>query len=111
MTDSDEQANIYFDVAEKPGVSNLLSLLSCCSGQSIESLIPQYQDKMYGHLKGDVAEAVVSLIEPIQAKYQAYRNDQAFLDEVMRNGAEKASVRASKIISSVYDAIGFIAKP
>jgi tryptophanyl-tRNA synthetase len=111
MTDSDEQANIYFDVAEKPGVSNLLSLLSCCSGQSIESLIPQYQDKMYGHLKGDVAEAVVSLLEPIQAKYHAYRNDQAFLDEVMRNGAEKASARARQIISSVYDAIGFIAKP
>lgn len=111
VTDSDEQANIYFDVAEKPGVSNLLSLLSCCTGQTVESLVPQYEDKMYGHLKGDVAEAVVSLLEPIQAKYQQYRNDQAFLDEVMRNGADKASERASKIITSVYDAIGFIAKP
>ena len=111
VTDSDEQANIYFDVAEKPGVSNLLSLLSCCTGQTIESLLPHYQDKMYGHLKADVAEAVVSLLEPIQAKYHAYRNDQVFLNDVMRNGAEKASVRARQIISSVYDAIGFIAKP
>jgi len=111
VTDSDEQANIYFDVAEKPGVSNLLSLLSCCTGQTVESLVPQYQDKMYGHLKGDVAEAVVSLLEPIQAKYQQYRNDQAFLEQVMRDGAEKASARASGIITSVYDAIGFIAKP
>ena len=50
VTDSDEQANIYFDVAEKPGVSNLLSLLSCCTGQTIEQLVPQYEDKMYGHL-------------------------------------------------------------
>jgi tryptophanyl-tRNA synthetase len=111
VTDSDEQANIYFDVAEKPGVSNLLSLLSCCTEQSVEQLVPQYEDKMYGHLKGDVAEAVVALLEPIQEKYHQYRNDQAFLDSVMRSGAEKASARASKIITSVYDAVGFIAKP
>jgi len=111
VTDSDEAANIYFDVAEKPGVSNLLSLLSCCTGQTIEQLVPQYEDKMYGHLKGDVAEAVVALLEPIQEKYHQYRNDQAFLDSVMRSGAEKASARASKIITSVYDAVGFIAKP
>ncbi|NQZ79982.1 MAG: tryptophan--tRNA ligase [Colwellia sp.] len=111
VTDSDEQANIYFDVAEKPGVSNLLSLLSCCTGQTIEQLVPQYEDKMYGHLKGDVAEAVVALLEPIQEKYHQYRSDQAFLDSVMRSGAEKASARASKIITSVYDAVGFIAKP
>ncbi|MFT5758673.1 MAG: tryptophanyl-tRNA synthetase [Alteromonadaceae bacterium] len=111
VTDSDEQANIYFDVAEKPGVSNLLSLLSCCTGQTIEQLVPQYEDKMYGHLKGDVAEAVVALLEPIQEKYHQYRSDQAFLDSVMRSGAEKASAQASKIITSVYDAVGFIAKP
>jgi tryptophanyl-tRNA synthetase len=111
VTDSDEAANIYFDVAEKPGVSNLLSLLSCCTGQTVEQLVPQYEDKMYGHLKGDVAEAVVALLEPIQEKYHQYRSDQAFLDSVMRSGAEKASARASSIITSVYDAVGFIAKP
>ena len=111
VTDSDEQANIYFNVAEKPGVSNLLSLLSCCTGQTVEQLVPQYTDKMYGHLKGDVAEAVVALLEPIQQKYHEYREDQAFLEDVMRKGAEKASARASGLIKSVYDAVGFIAKP
>ena len=111
MTDSDEQARIYFDVAEKPGVSNLLSLLSCTTGQSVESLVPQYEDKMYGHLKGDVAEAVVALLEPIQAKFHQYREDQAFLEQVMRDGADKASEQASKVLAKVYDAVGFIAKP
>lgn len=111
VTDSDEQANIYFNIEEKPGVSNLLSLLSCTTGTSVADLVPQYEDKMYGHLKGDVAEAVVAMLEPIQAKYQEYRNDQAFLEQVMRNGADKASERASKVLASVYDAIGFIAKP
>jgi tryptophanyl-tRNA synthetase len=111
MTDSDEQANIYFDIAEKPGVSNLLSLLSCCTGKTVESLVPEYTDKMYGHLKGDVAEAVVALLEPIQEKYHQYRNDQAFLDSVMRQGAEKASAHAQTVLKSVYEAIGFIPRP
>lgn len=111
VTDSDEQARIYFDVAEKPGVSNLLSLLSCCTGSSIASLVPQYEDKMYGHLKGDVAEAVVSILEPIQTKFKEYREDQAFLDSVMRQGADKASEHASKVLAKAYDAVGFITKP
>jgi len=111
VTDSDEQANIYFDIAEKPGVSNLLSLLSCTTGKSVAELVPEYEDKMYGHLKADVAEAVVALLAPIQARYHQFRNDQAYLDEVMRKGAEKASVRASKLLAEVYQAVGFIAKP
>ena len=111
VTDSDEQANIYFDIAEKPGVSNLLSLLSCTTGTKIEDLIPQYEDKMYGHLKGDVAAAVVAMLEPIQQKYHQYREDEEFLNKVMRNGAEKASARASKVLAAVYDAIGFIPRP
>ena len=111
MTDSDEQARIYFNVEEKPGVSNLLSLLSCTTGQSVESLVPGYEDKMYGHLKGDVADAVVALLEPIQEKFHQYRQDQAYLNQVMSQGAEKASARAAKVLTSVYDAVGFIAKP
>jgi len=111
MTDSDEQARIYFDVQEKAGVSNLLTLLSCTTGQSVEQLVPQYEDKMYGHLKGDVAEAVVATLTPIQERFNEYRNDQAFLNEVMRNGADKASERATKVLDAVYNSVGFIAKP
>ncbi|MGJ8682380.1 tryptophan--tRNA ligase [Paraglaciecola sp.] len=111
VTDSDEQARIYFDTAEKPGVSNLLSLLSCATGQSIADLVPQYEDKMYGHLKGDVADAVVALLEPIQAKFAELRNDQTELDRIMRNGAEKAQARAEDTLAKVYKSIGFIPKP
>ena len=111
VTDSDEAANIYFDLEEKPGVSNLLSLLSCATGKTVAELVPEYEDKMYGHLKGDVANAVVELLEPIQEKFHAYRADQEFLEEVMRKGAEKASARASKVLASVYEAVGFIPRP
>lgn len=111
VTDSDEQARIYFDTQEKPGVSNLLTLLSCATGKNVEALVPEYEDKMYGHLKGDVADAVVNLLEPIQQRYHELRSDRSQLDLIMREGAEKASARAAKTLASAYKAVGFITKP
>ncbi|APD84936.1 tryptophan--tRNA ligase [Alteromonas marina] len=111
VTDSDEQANIYFNPTEKPGVSNLLTLLSLATGKSVKALEPEYTDKMYGHLKGDVADAVVALLEPIQNRYAEIRADRAYLDDVMRQGAEKASARAAETLAKVYKAVGFIPKP
>lgn len=111
VTDSDEQARIYFDTQEKPGVSNLLTLLSCATGKSIESLVPEYEDKMYGHLKGDVADAVVALLEPIQNQYAKLRDDRSYLDQVMKDGAQKASSKAEGTLKKVYEAVGFITKP
>ncbi len=111
VTDSDQQARIYFDIKEKPGVSNLLSLLSCCTGKTVAEIEPTFEGKMYGHLKVEVADAVVAMLAPIQEKYHLYRKDHTFLEQVMRQGAEKASLRASKVISAVYDAVGFIARP
>ena len=110
VTDSDEQARIYFDVEEKPGVSNLLTLLSCSTGQSIEELVPQYENKMYGHLKGDVANAVVDFITPLQARFHEYRSDMSFLNSVMKEGAEKAAQRAEKTLLKVHQAVGMVAK-
>lgn len=111
VTDSDEQARIYFSPEEKAGVSNLLTLLSCTTGKSIESLVPEYEDKMYGHLKTDVADAVVSFIEPMQQRFHEIRADQAYLNDVMKKGAEGASERASQTLQAVYDAIGLVKKP
>jgi len=111
VTDSDEQARIYFDVAEKPGVSNLLSILSCCTNRTIAELVPEYEDKMYGHLKADVADAVVALLEPLQEKYNVLREDRAELENIMKKGAERASERAAKTLASVYEAVGFIPRP
>jgi len=108
VTDSDDQARIYFDKTEKPGVSNLLSLLSCATGTSIETLVPSYEDKMYGHLKSDVADAIVALIEPIQDKYHTLRDDQTELNRIMREGSERASQRAAITLAKAYEAVGFV---
>ncbi len=108
VTDSDEQARIYFDLAEKPGVSNLLSLLSCATGRSVESLVPEYEDKMYGHLKGDVAQAVVAMLDPIQSEYKRIRNDNQYLHQVMQQGSAKAQAIASDTLNKVYQTLGFV---
>ncbi|KZN31516.1 tryptophan--tRNA ligase [Pseudoalteromonas luteoviolacea] len=111
VTDSDEQARIYFDRQEKPGVSNLLTLLSVATGRSVEALVPEYEDKMYGHLKKDTAAAVVEMLTPIQSRFREIRADQTLLDNIMRNGAEKAGERAEKTLKAVFDAVGFIPRP
>ena len=108
VTDSDEQARIYFDPKEKAGVSNLLSILSTCTGKSIETLVPEYEGKMYGHLKTDVADAVVTLIEPIQEKFSELRGDREELNRIMHQGAEQARAQASSTMKRVHNALGFI---
>lgn len=111
VTDSDEQARIYFDTEEKPGVSNLLSILSAATGRSIAELVPEYEDKMYGHLKGDTADAVVAMLAPIQQRYNELRHDRAYLDQVMAKGAEAASAHAAETLRKVYEVIGFVPRP
>jgi len=108
VTDSDEQSRIYFDSAEKPGVSNLLTLLSCATGRSVESLVPDYEDKMYGHLKKDTADAVLSFLEPVQQRYYELRKDETALLAIMKASAERASERAEVTLNKAYEAIGFI---
>lgn len=111
VTDSDEQARIFFDPEQKPGVSNLLSILSAASGTAIADLVPQYEGKMYGHLKGDTAAAVVAMLEPVQRRYAEYRSNQDYLNAAMAKGAEAASEHAAITLRKVYDVIGFVPRP
>lgn len=111
VTDSDEQARIYFDTEEKPGVSNLLSILSAATGRAIADLVPDYEDKMYGHLKGDTAAAVVAMLEPVQQRYHELRNNRDYLNQVMAKGADAASEHAAQTLRKVYDVIGFVPRP
>ncbi|MBQ1782299.1 MAG: tryptophan--tRNA ligase [Gammaproteobacteria bacterium] len=108
VTDSDEQARIYYDLDAKPGVSNLLSLLSCATGKPVAELVPAYEGKMYGHLKGDVADAIVAVLQPIQERYQALRADEGQLAALMAEGALKARERAARTLAEVYRKVGLL---
>ncbi|WP_409158767.1 tryptophan--tRNA ligase [Pectobacterium sp. B2J-2] len=111
VTDSDEPPVVRYDVANKAGVSNLLDILSGVTGKSIPELEQEFNGQMYGHLKGAVADAVSGMLSELQERYHRFRNDEAFLQQIMREGAEKASARAQETLKRVYDAVGFVARP
>ncbi|QQX80088.1 tryptophan--tRNA ligase [Shewanella sp. KX20019] len=108
MTDGQEPPVVRFDVEEKPGVSNLMSLMSGCNGQSLAAIEKDFEGKMYGHLKVATGEAVVAMLEPLQARFKKFRADEAYLDSVFKAGAEKAKARAEVTIKQVYEKIGMI---
>lgn len=110
VTDTENPPRIIFDQQNKPGVTNLLSLLSSATGRDVKDLEVEYQGKMYGHLKVDTADAIVAMLEPIQARYKAIRADRAYLDKVMQEGAVKAAKKAAVTLEKVYAAVGFIGK-
>jgi len=106
VTDTD--GVIKFDRENKPGVSNLLGILSAISGESIDSLESRFEGAGYGALKGEVAEMVVTHIEPIRNRAEELLSDPAELDRLLAKGADKANEQAEKTLGMVYDRIGFI---
>ncbi len=108
VTDSEDPPRVRYDLESKPGVANLLSILSGVTGKTIPQLEAEYESKMYGHLKGDVADAVVALLEPVQQRFHELRADQATLTAVIREGAEKARARAAATLKKVNEAVGFV---
>jgi tryptophanyl-tRNA synthetase len=106
---TDLGGEVTFDVAEKPGVSNLLTILSVASGTSVEDLEQAYAGKGYGDFKGDVAEAVVELFAPVRERYTALIADTGHLDAVLADGAARAREVAVATMVSVRDRIGLLA--
>ncbi|MGL5106928.1 MAG: tryptophan--tRNA ligase, partial [Plesiomonas shigelloides] len=86
-------------------------ILSGVTGKTIAELEQEFEGKMYGHLKGAVADAVSGMLTELQERFHAYRADEAYLEQVMREGAKKASARAAETLAKVYDAVGFVARP
>lgn len=111
MTDGDEPPVVRYDVKNKAGISNLLDILSGVTGDSIAELEQKFEGQMYGHLKGAVAEAVSGMLTGLQARYSHFRNDEALLEQIMRDGATKARAQAQETLKKVYEAVGFVAQP
>lgn len=102
---TDSEGSIIYDPVNKPGVSNLLTIMACCSGKSIEDLVTEYNGKGYGEFKKAVADSVVNVLKPIQEKYKEYINS-PYIDEVLNQGREKASYFAAKMVSKVKRKMG-----
>jgi tryptophanyl-tRNA synthetase len=106
VTDTDTV--IRFDPAEKPGVSNLLSIYSTLTGTGIGELEQKYVGKGYGALKTDLAEAMVEFVTPFRERTQQYLDDPETLDSILAKGAEKARAVAAETLSQAYDKVGFL---
>ena len=108
VTDSDNPPVIAYDWEKKPGVSNLLELMSVATSRSVEDLVEHFKGQMYGNFKSEVGEALVAMIEPIQKRYHEIRSDEGYMKEVFAKGAQKASERANQTLTDVYNKIGFV---
>ena len=106
VTDSGRE--IRHDVDEKPGVSNLIEILSVATGEPITAIESRYDGAGYGAFKEDVAEAVVTLLAPIQQRYAELRDDEPELRRLLGVGAEKARAASAPTLDVMYERMGFV---
>jgi tryptophanyl-tRNA synthetase len=105
---TDAGREVKFDLAEKPGISNLLTIHSALSGKSIPSLEAEFDGKGYGDFKGAVAEVVVEYLRPIRAKALELLEDEKHLLQILHQGSEKARSVAQKTIEETYTKLGVV---
>ncbi|KES03710.1 tryptophanyl-tRNA synthetase [Streptomyces toyocaensis] len=104
VTDSGRE--VVYDREARPGPANLLEILAACSGGNPEALSGAYES--YGALKRDTAEAVIELLRPVQERHKALCADPGFVEEVLRDGAERARGMARPTVDAAYRAIGLL---
>jgi tryptophanyl-tRNA synthetase len=105
---TDTETDVRYDPANKPGVSNLLTIASTLSGRSIEQLEADYQGKGYGALKTDLADIVIEFATPLRERTLGWLDDPEKLASVMAEGAAQARAVANKTLAAVYGAVGFL---
>src|SRR5256714_14196451 len=105
VTDSGRE--VRYDPEQKPGVSNLLEIMSVATGEPIASLEQRFADAGYGDFKAAVGESVVELLTPIRERYEAIRADERELQRLLAVGAEKARRVAEPTLQKMYDHMGF----
>jgi tryptophanyl-tRNA synthetase len=105
---TDSGTEIKFDPENKAGLSNLMTIYSVLSGKTTSQLELDYVGKMYGHLKVDLADLVVSTLAPVREKYADLMKNKDYLDQLMKSGAERAQVRAQSTLDKVYQTVGLL---
>ena len=103
---TDNDGEVRYDRQAKPGVSNLLDILSACTGTPIETLASSYSQ--YGPLKKDTAEAVISVVEPVRTRYGELMADRGELARLLRIGNDRARAVAAATLARVHSAVGLM---
>ncbi len=105
---TDSATDIRFDRDAKPGISNLLEVLSAATGRSIEELIAEHDGHGYGAFKAAVAEAVIELLRPIQTRYRELASDVGEVERTLADGAARARAIAAPTLARAKDAVGLL---
>jgi tryptophanyl-tRNA synthetase len=104
---TDSGSDVHYEPEQKPGISNLLEIMSVATGEPIPELEARYNSGGYGQFKSDVAEAVVALLDPIRARYEDLRADEQRLRDLLAQGADKARSTAEPTLDQMYERMGF----
>lgn len=105
---TDNEREIRFDRDAKPGVSNIVTMLSVLTDTSIPEIEKAYANKGYGDLKGDLADAFAAFVTPLQERVEEYLSDPAELDRILADGSRRAADVANETVRAVYRRVGFL---
>jgi tryptophanyl-tRNA synthetase len=105
---TDTGREVVFDPQEKPGVSNLLTILASMTGRPVADLETEFAGRGYGDLKKETATALLDWLVPFQERVQQILGDEAGIDDILSRGAQRAGEVASETLARVYDAVGFL---
>ncbi|MGN0335811.1 MAG: tryptophan--tRNA ligase [Lachnospiraceae bacterium] len=103
---TDSEAQVRFS-DEQPGIRNLISIYSACTGKTPEEVEREFDGKGYGEFKPAVGEAVIDVLRPLQERIADLEKDKAYIDSVIKNNAEKAQYFANKTLRKVQKKVGF----
>ena len=103
---TDSENCVEYDPENRAGVSNLMSIMSALTGRTMEDISAEYSGKGYGIFKDAVADAVIAALEPIQNEYDRIIADKAYLQDVMKDGAERAASMAYRTMLKVRKKLG-----
>ena len=107
---TDSLASIRFDPENQPGVSNLLSIICALTGEDMEKVVASFEGKGYGDLKAAVTDVTIETLAPIQAEFARVMKDKKYMEEVYREGAQRAGAIAERTLQKLMKKIGYVAK-
>jgi tryptophanyl-tRNA synthetase len=104
---ADSGREVRHDLQEKPGISNLIELMTVATGESIAEVEARFDGQGYGAFKDAVGEALAELLIPIQARYRELRSDPGELGRLLALGADKAREASAPTLAAMYERMGF----
>lgn len=104
---TDSGSEVKYDIENKPGISNLLTIYACLTNMSIEEAEKKFAGYRYGDFKKEVADVVIAELEPFQERYKAIVENKEY-ETALRIGAEKANKMAKPVLERVQKAVGLL---